>query len=220
MDIVVLRPTIVFGPRSESWTTVVAQRFLWHTAFLVDGGTHVCNTIYVDNLVDAMWLAATVPEAANERFLVGDRDRVTWADLYRSVAAAIDVPFEEAHAVTGAEVRAHLAATSSGLSAAVERQMKSSRGKRLVGSIPTSAKARVRRLQSAWAPPSEPVPPGPRDFLWSLPDVELLVQMSDTQLPITKAERILGYDPIPFADGARRAGAWLQAMGFAEHPGR
>ncbi len=89
VDVVVLRPTIVYGPRSDSWTTVVAQRLLWHTAFLVDGGANVCNAIYVDNLVDAMWLAATVPAAANQRFLVSDRERATWADLYRSVADAV-----------------------------------------------------------------------------------------------------------------------------------
>ena len=49
-------------------------------------------------------------------------------------------------------------------------------------------------------------------------DVELLVQICDYQLPITKAERVLGYDPIPFAEGARRSAAWLAAMGFrAQH---
>ncbi len=220
MDFVVLRPMIVFGPRSASWTTKIAQRFLWHDAFLVDGGTHVCNTIYVDNLVDAMWLAAIVPEAANQRFLVGDRERVTWADLYRSVADAIDVSFDEVHAIDGADVRARLAASSSGLAARVKRQLESDRGKRLIERIPKSAKSRVRRLQSAWTPPSEPVPPGPRDFLRWVLDEELLVQMSDTRLPITKAERILGFDPIPFAEGARRSGTWLRAMGFGEHPGR
>jgi len=219
MDIVVLRPTIVFGPRSGSWTTAVAQRFLWHTAFLVDGGTHVCNTIYVDNLVDAMWLAATVPGAANQRFLVGDREAVTWADLYRSVADAIGVPFAEAHHLSADEARANVAAASSGPAAALRRQLRSERGKRLVAKVPTTAKTRIRRLQSAWPPPSEPVAPGPRDFLRTLPDTDLLVQMSDTRLPIAKAERILGYDPIPFAEGARRTAAWLQAAGFAEHPG-
>ncbi len=221
MDFVVLRPTIVFGPRSESWTTKIAERFLWHDAFLVDGGNHVCNTVYVDNLVDAMWLAAIVPEAANQRFLVGDRERVTWADLYRSVADAIEVSFDEAHLLDGADIRANLETSSGSLAAKIKRQLQSDRGKRLIGRIPVTAKSRVRRLQMAWAtPPSEPVNPDPRDFLRWVLDEELLVQMTDTHLPITKAERILGYDPIPFAEGARRSGIWLREMGFGEHPGR
>ena len=204
VDVVVLRPTIVYGPRSDSWSTVVAQRLLWHTAFLVDDGANVCNAIYVDNLVDAMWLAATVPAAANQRFLVSDRERATWADLYRSVADAVGVPTAEIHTVERDEVLAHLAA-SSGLSARIKRQLKSGGGKRLVDAIPREAKSRVRRMQAAWRPPAAGARPGGRDFLWSMPDVELLVQICDHQLPIAKAERILGYDPIPFAEGTRRS---------------
>lgn len=215
-DVVVLRPSIVYGPRSQSWTTALAQRLLWHTAFLVDDGANICNAIYVDNLVDAMWLAATVPGAANQRFLVSDRERVTWADLYRSVADSVGVPTTEIHTLGRDEVFA-LLAPSSGVSATIKRQLKSKHGKQLVAKVPTAAKARARRLQAAWQPPTDPDPPGPRDFLSSVPDVDLLVQICDAQFPIAKAERILGYDPIPFAEGARRSGAWLAAMGFSAH---
>jgi hypothetical protein len=55
------------------------------------------------------------------------------------------------------------------------------------------------------------------ECVWTAPEVELLVQICDTELPIAKAERILGYDPIPFAEGARRSGAWLRAMGFVAY---
>lgn len=216
VEVVVLRPSIVYGPRSDSWTIAAAQRLLWHTAFLVDGGRNICNAIYVDNLVDAVWLAATVPEAADQQFLVSDRERVTWADLYRSLSEAVGVPFAEIHDIDRDDVRAHLAA-SSGVSGKIKAQLKSARGKRIAARVPTEVKQRVRRLQRAWAPPGEPVAPGPRDFLWNLPDVEYLVQICDTQLPIAKAERILGYDPLPFAEGARRSGDWLAAMGYHAH---
>jgi 2-alkyl-3-oxoalkanoate reductase len=216
IDVVVLRPTIVYGPRSDSWTTVAAQRLLWHTAFLVDDGANICNAIYVDNLVDAMWRAATVPAAANQQFLVSDRERVTWADLYRSVADAVGVPHEEIHVVGRDDVFAHLA-TSSSVPARIKQQLRSGSGRRLVDAISPDAKARVRRLRAAWRPPTEGARPEPRDFLWTMPDVEYLVQICDYQLPITKAERVLGYDPIPFAEGARRSAAWLAAMGFHSH---
>ena len=90
VDVVVLRPTIVYGPRSDSWSTVVAQRLLWHTAFLVDDGANVCNAIYVDNLVDAMWLAATVPAAATN----GSSSRTASGRRGRTCTAPSPMPWE------------------------------------------------------------------------------------------------------------------------------
>ena len=92
VDIVVLRPTIVYGPRSAQFTVKVARDILASEAYLVDGGSGICNAVYVDNLVTAMWKAANVPEARNESFIVSDLQRITWQDLYFSVAAGVGVP--------------------------------------------------------------------------------------------------------------------------------
>jgi nucleoside-diphosphate-sugar epimerase len=43
----------------------------------------------VDNLVHAIYLAATKAGADREVFLVGDQEQVTWADLYQPVAEAL-----------------------------------------------------------------------------------------------------------------------------------
>ncbi|MET0144773.1 MAG: NAD-dependent epimerase/dehydratase family protein [Ilumatobacteraceae bacterium] len=213
VEVVVLRPSIVYGPRSLSWTTALAQRLLWRTAFVVDGGANVCNAVYVDNLVDAMWLAATVPGAANQQFFVADRERVTWADMYRPIAEAVGVPTSEIHSIDRAEVGT-LLTPPSGVSARISRQVRSERARRLASKLPDEAMQRFRRLRGAWRPAADGVRPGARDFLSTVPDVELLVQICDTQLPIAKAERILGYQPIPFAEGARRSAAWVTSMGF------
>ena len=55
----------------------------------MEGGAGICNTIYVDNLVHAMWLAATRPGAANHAFLLTDGEHVTWRDFYVSIASAL-----------------------------------------------------------------------------------------------------------------------------------
>jgi 2-alkyl-3-oxoalkanoate reductase len=54
------------------------------TAYLVNGGTGICNSIYVDNLVHAIHLALTAPgNADREAFLVGDAETVKWAEIYK-----------------------------------------------------------------------------------------------------------------------------------------
>ena len=96
VELVVLRPAIVFGPRS-TWTGGLADELLAGQAYLVDGGAGICNSIYVDNLVDAITRAMTAPGVDGHAFLVGDRETVTWAEFVRPIAEALgldlaDVP--------------------------------------------------------------------------------------------------------------------------------
>jgi 2-alkyl-3-oxoalkanoate reductase len=84
VQLVVLRPGIVFGPR-DVWITGIARGIVDGSAALVDGGEGWCNTIYVDNLVHAVRCAFTA-EANGEVFLVGDGQAITWRALYQRVA--------------------------------------------------------------------------------------------------------------------------------------
>lgn len=93
-EIVILRPGIVVGPRS-SWIVHFANSLLEEKAYVVNGGQGICNTIYIDNLVHAIRLALTEPKANGHAFLVGDREAVTWADLYRPIAEAFGISFSQ-----------------------------------------------------------------------------------------------------------------------------
>lgn len=75
--IVVLNPTCVYGPGGPTYTELPAtlarnREFCW-----VDDGLGKANHVYVDNLVDAILLAASKPEAHGQRFLVND-GTVSW----------------------------------------------------------------------------------------------------------------------------------------------
>ncbi|MBO0696703.1 MAG: NAD-dependent epimerase/dehydratase family protein, partial [Verrucomicrobia bacterium] len=63
VESVVLRPTIVFGPRSR-WIWDAAKEIESGRACLLEGGKGICNTIYVDNLVNAIQLAIEKPRVA------------------------------------------------------------------------------------------------------------------------------------------------------------
>src|SRR5262249_12579250 len=89
VECVILRPCIVFGPRSTFWTAQIASDILSDRAYLIDGGAGICNTVYVDNLVELMCLCATHPAARGRAYLVRDQERVTWLTLYSSIADAL-----------------------------------------------------------------------------------------------------------------------------------
>ena len=96
VELVILRPGIVFGPRSF-WVGSFADALLAGEAYLIGDGKGICNSIYVDNLVHAIHLATTVDDVDGEAFFLGDDEQVTWSDLYQPVAEALgfdlnDVP--------------------------------------------------------------------------------------------------------------------------------
>jgi nucleoside-diphosphate-sugar epimerase len=85
VEVVGLRPSIVFGPRSR-WCSDIAQQILDGTAYLLRDGSGFCNTIYIDNLIEAIFRAAETPDINGEYFLVRDRETVMWRDFYEPIA--------------------------------------------------------------------------------------------------------------------------------------
>nr|HMN30237.1 NAD-dependent epimerase/dehydratase family protein [Caldilineaceae bacterium] len=88
VEVVLLRPGIVWGPRSV-WIANFAAALLAGEAYLIDRGQGICNSIYIDNLVHAIYQALQAPGVDGEAMLVGDDEQVTWADLYRPVAETL-----------------------------------------------------------------------------------------------------------------------------------
>jgi predicted dehydrogenase/nucleoside-diphosphate-sugar epimerase len=91
--IVVLNPTCVFGPRGGAYTTLPVElarqrRFCW-----LDEGRGWCNYTYVENLVDAILLAAENPAAGGRRFIVSD-GAVSWREFLEPFLAPLqlDIP--------------------------------------------------------------------------------------------------------------------------------
>lgn len=85
----ILQPTIVYGPFSKPWTINPAEQLMLDTLVLPDHGEGLCNALFVDDLVDALLLAATRPDAVGERFIVSGPDAVTWSEFYEAFARAV-----------------------------------------------------------------------------------------------------------------------------------
>lgn len=79
---VIIQPTMVYGPFGKTWTILPLSNLKQGVVVLVDGGLGLCNAVYVDDVVEAMILAATKEEAIGEAFLVSYEAPITWKDFY------------------------------------------------------------------------------------------------------------------------------------------
>lgn len=213
VELVILRPGIVTGPRS-SWTAGFATDLLNGKAYLVNAGRGICNSIYIDNLVHAIFLASTCPTADGQAFLVGDDETLSWADLYRPIAAALGRDLADVPCI---EYLARKASWSERLG-------------RLLVAKPTKAflsffPMRWRRAATAAVSALSAAPPAsPWEFVGlpsdtvepPTPILEIsLLHQCQYKLPHAKARRVLGYEPIvSFAEGCRRSVAWLAFAGY------
>jgi nucleoside-diphosphate-sugar epimerase len=89
LPVVVLRPSIVYGPFS-GWCTQLIQKLRSGQAALIDSGQGACNTTYVDNLVDAIFLSADNPQAPGQAFFITDGERLTWGDFIQAHAGLLE----------------------------------------------------------------------------------------------------------------------------------
>ncbi len=92
-ETVVLRPSIIYGPRGRDWSEAPARQIVAGTAYLVDQGRGHMNEIHIAHLLDAMLLTAHHPVAANQVYVLQDGFGRTWRDYYRSLCELLGVDF-------------------------------------------------------------------------------------------------------------------------------
>lgn len=206
VELVALRPSIVFGPR-DRWVTTLADELLRGVAWLVNDGAGVCNTIHVDNLVHAVRLALAAPAAATgHAYLVGDSELVTWSGFYRETAAGLGVDPASIHRIAAPSFPA-----KSWLSK-LDGFRASPTAQKLIAKVPRAIKGVAKGAIKGLGP-------GPDNNPWRLsaahapsPSHEMvLLQQCGCKLPSAKAESLLGYrPPVSFGDGLRTTLEWMK----------
>jgi nucleoside-diphosphate-sugar epimerase len=84
----VIRPANVIGPGSV-WVRDVLEKFQKAPLNLIDGGDFSASLIYVENLVEGMVLAATLPAGEGRTFHFRDDWDVTWKQYLTDIGAMV-----------------------------------------------------------------------------------------------------------------------------------
>ncbi|MCE0522312.1 MAG: NAD(P)-dependent oxidoreductase [Methylacidiphilales bacterium] len=208
VEIVGLRPSIVFGPRSR-WCSDLASEALNGEAYFLREGTGICNTIYVDNLLHAIELAARTANVDGHYFLVRDRESVTWKDFYEPILQACGAQLRDVHRVEAPVFRRSWRDFLADL-----------RGSSFLRTIkPLSPRVAIRlgkaTLNALPAPaPSSPWPGAGKPQPQVTAEMAAL-QQCEWRMPCAKSEKLLDYQPqISFAEGMKRSIGWLQFAGY------
>jgi nucleoside-diphosphate-sugar epimerase len=206
VEVVILRPGIVHGPRSF-WSGGFATAVTEGRAALVGGGRGICNAVYVDNLVHAIRLAIAAPAAGVDReaFIVGDAETITWADLCGPIAAAL-----------GTSVEALAVPQPTGADRQAARRADLMRLGLKLGLSPFPARVRraVRTGLDAYRGKTAVTAVGPE-----ITDELVALHTCQVRLPFDKATARLGYHPpVPFTEAMRRTLAWLDFAGYSLTP--
>ncbi len=88
LPVTVLRPTVVYGPfgyYSEAPARAARERRL----SLPAGDPGVCNSLYIDNLIQAILLGAVRTEAIGQIFYISDERPVSWREYLEAHASAL-----------------------------------------------------------------------------------------------------------------------------------
>jgi nucleoside-diphosphate-sugar epimerase len=201
LPVVILRPTIVYGPFSDLWTVEFAQRFRMGTWLLPEQDCQgSCNLVYVDDLVAAILRALSTPAGAGEAFNINGTDRVTWNQYFRALNDAMGLP----PLASTPRARARL-------SAAAMTPVRLG-GKFVLNRFAGPVTAAYKRF-----PLVKRLMKFAEGLIRKTPSTgEFHMYARSASFPIGKAERVLGYRPAFTMDhGVALSAAWLRHHGYA-----
>ena len=196
----ILRPSIVYGPFSQSWTIEFATRLQsrpWPLPPEYCNG--ICNLVYVDDVVGAILRALEADHARGEAYNVNGSERPTWNDYFHALNNAMGLP----------PLVAQTAAVSRAMAAVMQPVRTSAKYvlKRFQPQImavyhrSSAAKSIMRRAESA--------------IRQTPTTAEFRLYTRTASFPTTKAERDLQYRPrFAMASGIEYSVAWLQRHGY------
>lgn len=85
----IVQPTIVYGPGGWMWTDRIVEQLRTGTVVLPERCDGHCPAVYVDDVADALILAASVPRPGAERFIVSGAEPVTWRAFFEAYAEMV-----------------------------------------------------------------------------------------------------------------------------------
>jgi nucleoside-diphosphate-sugar epimerase len=208
VEIVVLRPGIVWGPRSPH-TMQVVDALRRKCAFLVDGGKGVFNSVYIDNLIAGIRACCDDPGNPAGFYNIADSEHLTWRDFYEALSPALECDIARI-----ADVSSDRLPWSAGAVLEYVQSLPLGNGlyHRLKAALPDAAKAMIKgRLAGPYdyeRVTTDYQQPSVGRELWRLQQVK-------HKLPTAKFTQRFGWSPpVTFDEGIRRTINWLALLDY------
>jgi nucleoside-diphosphate-sugar epimerase len=188
LSVTVLQPTVVYGPFAGTWTEDPVEQLRKGRVVLPDAGDGLCNAVYVDDVVSAIFSAAVSDRAMGERLLVSWTSPVTWREFfeaYEGILGVQSLDFLPAKDIARAAV-------SHGPSA-VARRLTRDPHRILDYGWARALYWKVKKMfgDGAWSKIQRSIPPHV-----SMPDAErLALYASRASVDVGRARELLGWEP-------------------------
>ena len=196
----IIRPSIVYGPFSKTWSVAVALKLQSGNWGIFQGhGDGYCNLIYVGDLVAAILLAAANDRAVGQTFNLNGPEVMTWNQYFQRFNAALGLPELKKIELVSATLRATLMEPirSSAKFARDHFEIPMKRAASSFGLVKLAMKYAEKQIKTS---------PRPVDF--SLYNRRALYVAA-------KARELLGFEPRVGADeGLALTVRWLEQVGL------
>jgi len=204
VPITVLRPSIIYGPFSKMWIIRFAKRLQSGRLGIFKGyGEGYCNLIYIDDLVQGIWLAANHDAAIGEAFNMNGPEIITWNEYFRRLNAALHLPDLPEISPLRARFKAISVDLTRSILVFIQNHMSKRMKKRLIGGTRRTAMGQL--ADSARSSVRAAVLLRELDHLYSRNAIYVA----------TKAQRMLSYRPKYDVDTSLQLSvAWLAHHGF------
>jgi nucleoside-diphosphate-sugar epimerase len=199
LPLVIIRPTIVFGPFSPIWTIGAVKRVLsggWDDTQAIHG---LCNPVYIDDMVTALFLCTEKDEAVGETFIISGSEPIPWNDFYGSYKGLLGLSSAKTAPPFAIDKSKVLRSVAHASVQFLRRFLKP----QLIGFYETLKlrnPALARRLY--------------RLVSGGLQKNEVQRYSQETVYSIAKAKRVLGYHPRSFSEGMIITERWLRHHEF------
>lgn len=92
LETVVVRPGVIWGPGDTTFLPRFSALLRRGRMALIAGGRNRVGLSHVENLIQGMLLAASIPAAAGQVYHITDNEEITAAEAFRLLAAALGIP--------------------------------------------------------------------------------------------------------------------------------
>lgn len=202
VPVTVIRPSIVYGPFSETWTVRFARNLQsgnWGT--FKGYGEGICNLVYIADLVSGILLAARHECSIGEAFNLNGPELVTWNQYFQRFNAALGLPDLRVFQPSSARLRTMI-----------------------MEPIRSSAKfalahfqGPLKRISQRFRPAKELMKSAEKSIKTTPRLTDLSLFNRDAIYLTTKAQKMLGYKPTFNLDkGLEMSVRWLKHLGLVD----